>query len=174
MKKENKKQIIGILGGMGPQASAHLVTLLVEMSAKEFGAKDCDGFPEIVLDSVPILDFISDKKNKKIGLTMFKERVRRMSKMQIGMLAISCNTAHILLNQLQLVSKVPFISMIDAIAKEVGKCGIKKVGLLASPITLKSDLFQKAIGPERKVYLSFESRARGFGGNYQKGYCWRD
>lgn len=61
-----QKKVIGILGGMGPQASARLVQILVEMSTKEFGAKNCDDFPEIVLDSIPIPDFISDKKKKEI------------------------------------------------------------------------------------------------------------
>lgn len=163
MKKQ--KKAIGILGGMGPQASAKLVQLLVELSAKEFGAKNCDDFPEIILDSVPIPDFIANKKNKKTALKMLKKRVKQMGKMGVGMFAIACNTAHILLNQLQLAAKAPFISMIDAVAEEAGKCGIKKVGLLASPTTLKSGIFQKAFGPERlvwpgrQVYLSFKEGA---------------
>lgn len=181
MKKQ--KKVIGILGGMGPQASAHLVSLLVELSAKEFGAKNCDDFPEVVLDSIPIPDFIADKKNEKVALKILKDRVKRMSEMRVGMLAISCNTAHILLNQLQLRSKVPFVSMIDAIAKEVRRCGIKKVGLLASPTTFDSGIFQKALRPERLVwperkvyceatslsYYTFASSLTSSGGDYQKG-----
>lgn len=150
MKKQ--RSIIGILGGMGPQASAHLVKLLVDKSAKEFGAKNGEDFPEIILDSVPIPDFIADQKNKKAALKVLKERVRRMSKMRVGILAISCNTAHILLDQLQSVSRVPFISMIDEIVKEVKGCGMRKVGLLASPTTFKSGIFQQAFRPERLVW----------------------
>lgn len=170
MKKQ--KKVIGILGGMGPQASAHLVSLLVELSAKEFGAKNCDDFPEIVLDSVPIPDFIANKENKNAALKILTKRVKRMSKLQVGMFAISCNTAHILLNQLQLRSKVPFVSMIDATAKEVRKCGIKKVGLLASPTTFDSGIFQKAlrperlVWPERRVYQTIKSPIISSGINY--------
>lgn len=164
---KNKKKIIGILGGMGPQASAKLVSLLVDLSAKEFKAKNGDDFPEIILDSIPIPDFISDKKNKQslrsinfkeTALNMLKKRVKLMSKMGVGMFAISCNTAHILLDDLQSESKIPFISMIDEITKSVKSLGIKKVGLLASPTTFKSGLFQKAfdlersVWPERRVY----------------------
>lgn len=156
-----QKKVIGILGGMGPQASAHLVKLLVDLSAKEFGAKNGDEFPEIVLDSIPMLDFIADKKNEKTALKTLKERVRRMNKMKVGIFAISCNTAHILLDALKAVSKVPFVSMIDEIAKEVKGCGIKKVGLLASPTTFESGIFQKvfaserSVWPERRVYSNY-------------------
>ena len=141
-----QRSIIGILGGMGPQASAHLVKLLVDKSTKEFEAKNGNDFPEIVLDSIPIPDFIVDKENEKTALKMLKERIKQMSKMQVGIFAISCNTAHILLDQLQSVSRAPFISMIDEIAKEIKGCGMKKVGLLASPTTFKLGIFQKAIG----------------------------
>lgn len=152
MKKQNIKPIIGILGGMGPQASAHLVHLLVEMSTKEFGVKNCDEFPEIILDSIPHPDFISDKRNKKTALIILKEGVKRMNKMQATMLAIACNTAHILLDELQSVSKAPFVSIIDEIIRELRKKRINKVGLLASPTTFKSGIFQKAFRPERSVW----------------------
>lgn len=149
----NKKKVIGILGGMGPQASARLVQLLVDLSAKEFGAKNCDDFPEIILDSIPVPDFIADKKNKNAALKILKERTRRMNKMRVGIFAISCNTAHILLDDIQSVSRVPFVSMIDEIAKEVRMCRIKKVGLLASPATFKSGIFQKAFGLEGRLII---------------------
>lgn len=152
MKKQNTKSIIGILGGMGPQASAHLVRLLVEISTKEFGIKNCDEFPEIILDSIPHPDFISDKRNKKNALIILKERVKRMNKMHVTMLAIACNTAHILLDELQSVSGAPFVSIIDEIIKELRKKRINKVALLASPTTFKSGIFQKAFKPERSVW----------------------
>lgn len=147
-----QKKIIGIFGGMGPQASAHLVKLLVDLSSKEFGAKDCEDFPEIVLNSVPIPDFIASKKNKKIALNILLDRVKIMNKMGVGMLAISCNTAHLLLDSLQKVSQAPFVSMVEAIAKEINTSGTKKIGLLASPTTFKSGLFQQALAQERLVW----------------------
>lgn len=139
---KNKNKIIGILGGMGPQASARMVALLVDLSAKEFKAKNGDDFPEIILDSIPIPDFISNKKNKEIALNMLKKRVKLMNKMGVRIFAISCNTAHVLFDDLQSESNVPFISMIDEIAKSVKSLGIKKVGLLASPMTFETGLFK--------------------------------
>lgn len=158
---KNKKSKIGILGGMGPQASAHLVRLLVDKSAGKFKAVNCEDFPEIILDSVPIPDFIANKRNKKIALEVLLDRVKKLNNMGISVLGLSCNTAHLLLDSLQKVSKVPFISMIDEIAREVHKKNIKKVGLLATPTTFQSGLFQQAfarervVWPERKVYPNY-------------------
>lgn len=140
------KNVIGILGGMGPQASAKLVEMLIEISIQDFGAKNGDDFPEIILDSVPIPDFISNPRNLKPALKMLKDRVRMLSNMNISNFAIACNTAHILLGDLQSVSKVPFVSMVDEIAKRVRIEGIIKVGLLASPSTIRFGMFEKALG----------------------------
>jgi len=39
-KLKNKKSIIGILGGMGPQASSYLYDLLIRMSVRYFWRKE--------------------------------------------------------------------------------------------------------------------------------------
>ena len=152
MKKDTK--IIGILGGMGPQASARLVEMLIDMSVRDFGAKNGDDFPEIILDSVPVPEFISDSGKLKLVANMLKDRVRMLSNMNVSNFAIACNTAHILLDDLQSVSQVPFISIMDEIARRVSVEGIIKIGLLASPSTIRFGIFEKALSKSNvKVIL---------------------
>lgn len=133
---------IAILGGMGPQASARLVTLMVEMCTKEFGIKIDSDFPEIILDSVPVSNFISNRNNSRKALGILKERVEKLQIFNPICFGISCNTAHILLPQLQKSTKIPFISIIEEVANEVYASNINSVGLLASPTTISSNLYQ--------------------------------
>ncbi len=142
--KKNKK-VIAILGGMGPQASVKLVEILINKSIKDFGAKNGDEFPEIVLDSIPISDFISEPENIKPALKLLKERIKLLNSLKISSFAIACNTAHLMINNLQSETKTQIISMIDEVAKHVNKMKIIKVGLLASPSTFKFDLFDDAL-----------------------------
>jgi len=143
--KNNKKAIV-ILGGMEPQASAHLVQILIDKSIKDFNAKNGDEFPEIILDSIPIPDFISDPASIPQALKLLKERVKILSKLKISSFALACNTAHVLFNKLQLTTEVPFISMIDETVDQVDAKGMVRVGLLASPSSIKFGIFQKALG----------------------------
>ena len=138
------KQVIGILGGMGPQASAHLVDLLIDASIKN-GVKNDSDFPEIILDSVPVSNFISDSKNLNQALKILKRRVKLLNNMNVSKLAIACNTAHILLEDLQSVSRVPFVSIIEEVVNVVRDKKIKKVGLLATPSTIRFGLFENAL-----------------------------
>lgn len=164
---KNSKAIC-ILGGMGPEASIYMYKLLIEFSILNFGAKNNNDFPKVILHSVPISDFIANIKNKTKALQMLKEAVIELNKTNISYLAIACNTAHILLDELQEVSRVPFISMIGETIKEVKNIGLKKVGLLATPSTIRSKLYQsglksfgiQAVIPSEKDLLVLEKVIR--------------
>lgn len=140
----NSKPVICILGGMGPQASARLLTVLVDRCAN-LGAKNDSDFPEIIVDSIPVPDFIADTKNvPKVKKELIK-RVKLLDKFNPLCFAIACNTVHILLSELQQVTNTSFVSIIDEVAERVRAGGFNKVGLLASPTTIASNLFDNRL-----------------------------
>lgn len=136
---------IGILGGMGPQASAYMYQLLIELSIENFRATNNDDFPEIVLHSIPVPDFISNKKEKGTAFEMLKSSVERMNELNISYLSVPCNTAHLLLDDLRRISKAPLISMIDQVVAAVKADKVTRVGVLGAPCTLQSNLYQDAL-----------------------------
>lgn len=141
---KNKKVIV-ILGGMGPEASGYLYNSLIELSVKYFGAKNNDDFPEILLDSIPVPDFISDDSGKKEALKILKNRVKFLSVLSPSCLAIACNTAHIFIDDLQKISEAPFISMIEEVVGAVAKANLKRVGILGTPMTINSKLYKRVL-----------------------------
>lgn len=76
---------------------------------------------------------------------MLQKRVGKANKLNISCISIACNTAHILLPQLQAGSKVPFVSMIDETVKRVHKDNKKIVGFMGTPSTIKYGLYQTAL-----------------------------
>ena len=130
---------------MGPQAGGYLYNTLMNMAVREYGAKSNDSFPEVILHSIPVPDFISSDKHKGRALTMLKIRVKEMGNLNISCLSIACNTAHILMNELKKESAVPLVSMIEAVVEQVKEDGLNKVGLLATPSTVKYGLYQSAL-----------------------------
>lgn len=140
-----RKNPIVILGGMGPEASSYLYQTLIKESTVVFGVKNNNEFPEIILDSVPVPDFISDDQNRGKALLMLQERVKRLTILSPDSFSIACNTAHILLPSLQMLTGVPFISIIDEVVKRIKKDKLNKVGLLATPSTLRYGLYQQAL-----------------------------
>lgn len=139
------KKAIAILGGMGPEASVYMYRRLIELSVEKFGVKHNDEFPEIILQSIPVPDFISSTKEKQKALKMLQDRVVQLNKLDISCLSIACNTAHLLLPDLQKVSKVPFISMIAAVVDAVQNDKRKKIGIIGTPMTTKTKLYQSVL-----------------------------
>lgn len=142
---------IGILGGMGPQASAKLYELIIAGTAKYSPAALDEDFPEIVLLNVPVPNFISNKSNMPEARRMLIERTKLLEAAGCTINGIACNTVHVLLPELQAVTCVPFLSMPQLVADKVKIAGYKRVGLLATPTTLTSTLYDDAIKDQAEL-----------------------
>lgn len=171
---KNNQQVIGLIGGMGPFAGAEFCRLLLAKSAQNFGAKNGDEFPEIVLDSIPVPDFISNTKTLSEAKTMLISRINKLNKFGCTSIAMVCNTGHILFPTLSKVSEARMISLIDAVRDRVALLKFKRVGILATKTSLESNLFQdslakigiKAIKPDEITIDISEKVIRGVIANH--------
>lgn len=136
---------IGILGGMGPQASAKLYELIIKGTQKYTPAAVDDDYPRIVLLNVPVPNFISNKNELSKAKQMLVENTKLLEQAGCTVNGIACNTAHILLPELQAVTKVPFLSIPKLVAEQIKTAGFKRVGLLATPTTLGSTLYDEVL-----------------------------
>lgn len=130
---------------MGPSASAYLYQLLIQKARTEYQAKDNHEYPEIVIHSIPVPDFLSDMSTADYALGMLEKRVEQLNGLEPIAFGMACNTAHIYFEKLRMKAKAPFISMIHETALAVKQKGLKKIGLLASPSTLKYQLYQREL-----------------------------
>lgn len=136
---------IGIIGGMGPEASQHFYKLLIYYAQKDYGVVKNEEFPEIYLASIPVPDFINSSKKQKEALRMLKSRIRQMNKLPISFFCLACNTAHLLINELRKETDKPFVSLLEELPDALLKSEIKKVGLLATPTAIKSKMYQRIL-----------------------------
>jgi len=135
-----KKPLI-ILGGMGPQASVHLHQLI---NKGDGSFKAPDEFPLTLHASIPVPDFIASAEATDDAVAMINQVTSTLPMDAACAVGIACNTAHLLLDRLNLPQRT-FVSMIDAVSDDIVSEGAKKVGLLASPFTLSSGLYDAAL-----------------------------
>ncbi len=139
--------VIGILGGMGPQASARLVELIIAKTPNFVSNPIDSDFPEIIHLSVPVPNFVSSKNNMEKAKQILIKRTKLLEAAGSTINCIACNTAHLLLPELQAETSVKFLSIPVLVAEKINQQNFKRVGLLASPNTLNSNLFDQAIDP---------------------------
>jgi aspartate racemase len=132
---------IGILGGMGPQASASLHQTIIKKIPTMLLIRSDTDFPEIVHISAPVPNFISNKKNMRLVKQMLTSRTQLLEQAGCTVAGVACNTAHLLLGDLQTSTTMNFVSLPQLVAQKIQAKAYKRVGLLATPTTLASSLY---------------------------------
>ncbi|WP_233838148.1 aspartate/glutamate racemase family protein [Paraburkholderia sp. ZP32-5] len=146
--------VIGVLGGMGPQASADFLAKLVAATPVQ---REQDHL-RVLLDSNPKVP----DRNRAIaaGATgdngasatdgpgpVLAAMARGLEQAGANLLVMACNTAHAFEADIRAAISVPFVSMIeeacDACAR--GLPGLRRVGVLAAQGCLDAGLYQRAL-----------------------------
>ena len=137
-----EKKVIGVIGGMGPLATADLFRKIVESTP----AKRDQDHPRIVIDNNPE---IPDRTAYILGKgadprPILIETARNVERMGASFMAIPCNTAHFFYPDIQAAVNVPVLHIMTEVAKHLsGK--VKKAGVLASTGTLSTRLYEDGL-----------------------------
>lgn len=137
------KPILGIIGGVGPLATAYFMEAIIK---KTPAASDQDNIPMIVFNDPQIPDrtaYILDHSNPNPQPEMCKV-ARWLEDAGADYLAIACNTAHYFYDAISDAVDVPVLNIMEETAKrmalDVGRGG--RVGLMATDGTVQSSVFQ--------------------------------
>lgn len=140
------EKIIGILGGMGPEATADLYMRIIRATKVQ---RDQDHRRVIIYSNAKIPDRTAAIQGKGPSpLPMLVETGLNLQQAGADLILIPCNTAHYFHAELQKKLKVPVLHMIGFSAEKTREKHpeIVKAGLLASDGTLMSRLYQNSWG----------------------------
>ena len=126
---------------MGPQASSLLLKLIIENTKKYKKVLSDEDYPEIVLLSLPVPNFTQDIKKKEAAKKLIIDRLSVLKVANTDINVIACNTAHLLLPDIQKASGLKFLRMPELVLQKVIDRNAKRVGLLASHTTVRSGLY---------------------------------
>lgn len=135
------KNFLGIIGGLGSLASAHLYEMIIKKTKAE---TDQDHINMIIYNHASIPDrtsYILDETNNS-PLPDLKKDVQELTSLGASLIIIPCNTSHYFYNELQSITKVKILNMIEDTVIHMKKNNIKKVLILATNGTIKSRLYQ--------------------------------
>ncbi len=142
-------QKVGILGGMGPEATILLQSRLI----KAIDAQgDADHIPLLIHMNPQVPSRISwliegkgtDPAPELVSMAKCLERAGA------SVLAMPCNTAHTFAPAIQDAVEIPFLHMPELAAKHVSALVAPRsdIGILASPVTEKINLFSSILSKQ--------------------------
>jgi aspartate racemase len=150
---EGSPDFVGVIGGLGPEATAVFLTLVARLTAAEC---DQDHVDMVVLDHASIPDrtaFILGLSAEDPGPVIAADAVR-LARFGVSFLVIPCNTAHHFADQVTAAVDVPLLSIVDetvaecarrAAGPEAATSGPVTVGVLATAGTIRARIYEHAL-----------------------------
>lgn len=143
MQKKDTK-ILGVLGGLGPMATAYYLELMIKMTD---AATDQEHLQSIVMNfpTVPDRTAYILGRSKESPLEPMIALGCQLKAMGASVIATPCITAHYFHQALQEGIGLPMIHGIECIARQLANSGISRVGLMATDGTVQSGIFQRQV-----------------------------
>lgn len=146
------KKTIGILGGMGPLATADLFRKIVTMTK---AGCDNDHIRIYIDDNASIPDRTAAILSGGQDPTpIMADSLKKLEACGADCIIMPCNTAHYFLPRLQAMTQVPFLSMLEATAKTcAAQFPGRTAAILATKGTLATGLYEEALKAQHVAYL---------------------
>lgn len=139
-----EEKTLGILGGVGPLATAYFMEMIIKMTDAD---RDQDHLSMIVTNhpSIPDrTDYIFDK-SKPNPLPVMIEDAKKLEKVGSDFIVIPCNTAHFFYDEIQKSVGIPVLNIIEETVKYAkdNLNDVRKIGVLGTKGTLASGSYKK-------------------------------
>jgi aspartate racemase len=137
-----RRHVVGILGGMGPVATADFYLKLVQATP---ASSDQEHLRVLIWADPTIPDRTEALLLQGADPTpALIAGARLLEASGAGMLAVPCNTAHAFLGEVQAKVSIPIVHMIEETANHIQALvpAVRQVGLLSTTGTQKAGLYQ--------------------------------
>jgi aspartate racemase len=140
-------KLIGIIGGTGPESTIDYYRLFIGV----YQERHPDGsYPPLLINSIDLtkmLSFIGT--NDLSGLTTYLlQEIRRLAQAGAELGLLASNTPHIVFEELQAVSPVPLISIVETTCQAAKSQQLRRVGLFGTRFTMQGRFYQKVFARE--------------------------
>jgi aspartate racemase len=131
---------IGIIGGLGPEATIDYYKEIINSFKNENGDLI---YPEIIIYSVNMSEFLNLMKEKKYDqvTTFLLEKIEGLKRAGAEFAVLSANTPHLLFDRIKEKCGIPLISIVEAACDESIKRGYKRTGLFGTGFTMEASFF---------------------------------
>lgn len=133
------RKTVGVLGGMGPAATAEFFRRLVDATPAQADEEHL----HVIIDNDPS---VPDRTNAILRggpspAEALAATAQRLERAGADLLVMPCNTAHVYIEEIRASVSIPALDMIRETVATIGR---SSVGLLATDGTIETGLFQEA------------------------------
>ncbi|MDE2516260.1 MAG: aspartate/glutamate racemase family protein [Rhodospirillales bacterium] len=150
---EREAPMLGVLGGMGPLASAQFMLRLTLLTR---AARDQDHIPALLWSDPRVPDRTASKTGGADPLPWLLRGIAGLRTAGCEAIAIPCNTAHGWYDGMSQAAGCPILHIVDATAAELARLGIapgtpdqpRRIGVMGTAATLAMRLYQDRLNAQ--------------------------
>lgn len=145
---DEQAKVLGVLGGMGPLASAQFMVRLTLLTP---ASRDQDHIPTVLWSDPRVPDRTGGRHAGGADpLPWLLRGIEGLKRAGCGAIAIPCNTAHGWFDAMQQAAGMPILHIVDAAAADLRRIGIASgtVGVMGTQGTLGMRLYQDRLGTQ--------------------------
>ena len=144
---------IGVLGGIGPEATGEFYNKLIKRLQESGLIKSNRDFPQIVINSIPAPELIYDKISDE-ELQPYIGGLKELDKFGVDFIVMVCNTIHLYYDKLQREINTPILDLREELGRLLQRKKIKSALIIGTPSTIKQGLYRfksiKSFEPNEK------------------------
>ena len=131
---------IGVLGGIGPEATSEFYNKLIKKLQSEGLIKKNQDFPQIIINSIPAPELVHEDISKE-DLDVYIGGLQELDSFSPDIIVMVCNTIHIYYDYLSTFIRAPIINLRNEVKNEILSKDYKKILVLGTKNTLKQGLY---------------------------------
>ena len=162
---------IGILGGIGPEATGEFYNKLIYRLQEKGIIGSNKDFPQIVINSIPATELIYDKISDK-ELQPYINGLKELDKFGVDFIVMVCNTIHLYYDRLQKEIHTPILDLREELRELLKIKAIKSTLIIGTPNTIKQGLYRfngiKSFEPDEEEMKKLTNSIFSFNKGTQK------
>ena len=134
---------IGIIGGLGPEPTIEYYKIITGYFQERRTTH-----PRIIIYSMEVEELRTLFEAEKLDevVETLSEGIGALHRAGADFGLMAANTPHIVFDDLERISPIPLLSIVTATLRAIEEKGLRRIGLLGTGFTMRSDLFQRELG----------------------------
>ncbi len=162
---------IGVLGGIGPEATAEFYSKLIKSLQENKLIKNNKDYPQIIINSIPAPELIYDKISDN-DLEPYIKGLKELESFKVDFIVMVCNTIHLYYNRLQKEINTPILDLRKEVRELLKIKRMKSVLVIGTPHTIKQGLYRfkgiKTFEPSNKELRRLSKAIFNFNKGFNK------
>jgi len=152
-KKDINMKTVGIIGGIGPESTMEYYKFIISSFLQQ---EKSGNYPQIIINSInmkKMLDLIGANQLDQVARFLSGE-LEKVARAGADFALMASNTPHIVFENINKLSPLPLISIVEVTCDKTKALGLSRVGLFGTRFTMQGGFYDKVFSKNNILVMT--------------------